>query len=103
MIGRSGNRNRGGSTGRKLVTAYRETAIHIACCLERYGSLTPQQLRALGTGSKTTSILYKDVYGWFERVTRGVYALSPRGRAALEGYPDLAAEYGEMLDGLSSP
>jgi len=62
MIGRSGNRNQGGTQRRqKLVTAYRESAIHIACCLERYGPLTPRQLRGLCAGSKTTSILYKDV------------------------------------------
>ena len=103
MIGRSANRNLGGSTRKKLVTAYRENAIHIACCLERHGSLTPQQLRALGTGSKTTSILYKDVYGWFDRVARGLYALSPRGRAALKDYSDLVGEYGELLDNLPSP
>ncbi len=103
MIGRSGNRNLGGSTREKLVTAYRENAIHVACCLERYGPLTPRQLRALGTGSKTTSILYKDVYGWFDRVARGLYALSPRGRAALKDYSDLVGEYGELLDDLPSP
>jgi hypothetical protein len=103
MIGRSGNRNLGGSTRQKLVTAYRETAIHIACCLERYGPLTPRQLRALGTGSKTTSILYKDVYGWFERVSRGLYALSSLGRAALNDYPDLVGEYATFLDELPSP
>jgi len=103
MIGRSGNRNQGGSTREKLVTAYRENAIHIACCLERYGPLTPQQLRALGTGSKTTSILYKDVYEWFDRVSRGLYALSPRGRTALKDYPDLVAEVGQLLDELLPP
>ncbi len=103
MIGRSGNRNLGGSTQSKLVTAYRENAIHIACCLERYGPLTPRQLRTLGTGSKTTSILYKDVYGWFDRVSRGLYALSPRGRVALKDYPDLVAEAGQLLDELPPP
>jgi hypothetical protein len=103
MIGRSGNRNLGGSTRQELVTAYRETAIHIACCLKRYGPLAPRQLRPLGTGSKTTSILYKDVYGWFERLVRGVYTLSSRGRDALERYPDLVDEYGELLNDLPPP
>ena len=28
---------------------------------------------------KARDILYRDVYGWFERVSRGVYGLSPRG------------------------
>jgi hypothetical protein len=28
-------------------------------------------------------ILYRDVYGWFVRVERGIYALSENGKAAL--------------------
>jgi len=103
MIGRSGNRNLGGSTRKKLVTAYRENVIQIVCCLDRYGSLTPRQLRGLGTGSKTTSILYKNVYGWFVRVDRGLYTLSPPGRAALNDYPELVDEYRAFLDGLPAP
>jgi len=31
----------------------------------------------------SASILRRDVYGWFERVDRGIYALTPRGREAL--------------------
>jgi hypothetical protein len=27
-----------------------------------------------------------DVYGWFERVERGIYALTPSGAAALQTY-----------------
>ena len=103
MIGRSGNRNLGGSTRQKLVTAYRESAIHIACCLDRYGPLTPRQLRVLGTGAKTTSILYKDVYGWFDRLSRGLYALSPLGRTALNEYSVLVDEYAAFLDELPPP
>jgi hypothetical protein len=103
MIGRSADRNQGGSTQQKLITAYRENAVHIACCLERYGPLSLRQLRALGTGSKTFSILYKNVYGWFERVGRGIYGLSPRGRAELIEYPDLVVEYAALLDDRPPP
>jgi hypothetical protein len=92
MAGRSGDYNQGGSVRRPLVTAYRENAIHVACCLERDGALAPRALRALGTGEKTLSILRSNVYGWFERVGYGLYALSRRGRADLSRWPDLAAE-----------
>ncbi len=94
---RTGDFNRAGSTRTKLMTAYRENAIHIACCLESRGRLSPAALRALGTGPKTQSILHFNAYGWFERVDKGVYALSPRGREELKGYPVLARRYKARL------
>ncbi len=93
MAGRSANHNIGGSTRRQLVTAYRENAIHIACCLERFGALKPKQLRAFGTGAKTTSILSSNFYGWFERVARGVYALTAQGKDELGLYPEVVTPY----------
>ncbi|HOS03106.1 MAG TPA: DUF2161 family putative PD-(D/E)XK-type phosphodiesterase [Candidatus Hydrogenedentes bacterium] len=95
--GRSGDFNLGGSARRKLVTAYRENAIHIACCLRRWGNAAPKELRAFGTGPKTLSILYRNVYGWFARTERGRYTLSATGIAALEEYPDLARHYDALL------
>jgi hypothetical protein len=90
---RSGDYNQGGSTRCKLVTAYRENAVQIAACLSALGPRTPAQLRALGTGPKTLAILYRNVYGWFERQDRGLYALGARGCEALADYPELAARY----------
>ena len=42
---RSGDHNRGGSTQRALVTAYREEALFIAQCLEANGPASPRALR----------------------------------------------------------
>jgi hypothetical protein len=93
MAGRSGDFNHGGSARRKLVTAYREKAIHIACCLDLCGPLSPRALRAMGTAPNTQSILYSDYYGWFERVSPGVYSLKQKARAELAEYPDLVEHY----------
>jgi hypothetical protein len=93
MAGRSGDYNRGGSTRRKLVTAYREQAIHIACCLDALGPLAPRQLRAMGTAPNTQSILYSDFYGWFERIAPATYVLRPEGTAELADYPELVERY----------
>jgi hypothetical protein len=90
---RTADYNRAGSNRTKLVTAYRENAIHVACCLRRKGSLAPAQLRALGTGEKTYSILRNNVYGWFERRDDGTWALTDVGGAALADYPALTARY----------
>ncbi len=98
--GRHLDQNIGGSTGRKLVTAYREQALHIACCLERIGPSSPKRLRELGTDPKKTGpILQKDHYGWFERVQNGVYQLSEAGKAGLAEFRELAEYYRAKLEG----
>ena len=51
--GRTGDRNRGGGSNAKIVTAYKETAIFIACALSVLGCSSPASLRKLGTGPKT--------------------------------------------------
>ena len=76
---RSGDYNVGGSTRTTLMTAYRENAILIACCLAKLGPSSPKSLRNLGTGDKTTSILSANHYGWFQRVEKGVYELTDQG------------------------
>jgi hypothetical protein len=78
---RSGDYNVGGSTKTPLMTAYRENAIFIACCLSKLGPSSPKILRDLGTGDKTTSILSANHYGWFQRVEKGVYELTDLGNA----------------------
>ena len=93
MAGRSGDFNEGGSARRKLVTAYRECAIQIASCLDALGPLSTRALRARGTCSRTTAILYDNVYGWFERQGRGVYGLTAKGRKELKDYPELVGAY----------
>jgi hypothetical protein len=100
---RSGDYNLGGSVGRKLVTAYRENAIHVACALEKFGPLSPKHLVKLGTGPKTYSILYDNHYGWFDRIGRGLYELKPQGRAELASYGKLAAHYRRLLKKHKAP
>ena len=98
--GRSTDHNLGGSNRRKILTAYRESAIRIATCLDTHGPLSPKELRAMNTGPKTTPILYNDVYGWFERVGRGLYALRPIGNEGLTEYPELVTQIRKDLDNL---
>jgi len=87
--GRSGDYNGGGVTGRKLVTAYREKALRCALTLHRHGPLAPRQVRDLIASSDAAAILRRNVYGWFRRVERGVYALTPEGEQALREYADV--------------
>jgi len=94
---RSGEYNVAGSVGTKLITAYRENAILVAVALAQHGPMAPRQLRALGTGSRTLSILSNNYYNWFQRVARGVYQLTDQGAADLEGHPDLVKRARERL------
>jgi hypothetical protein len=65
------------------MTAYRQEALRCAARLEA-GPATLREIRAGGDVPRAGPILQTNVYGWFERVGRGVYALSPRGRGALD-------------------
>jgi hypothetical protein len=103
FAGRTGDYNIGGSSKQALVTAYRECAVRVACYLEKYGPLSAAELKALGTGDKTYGILYRNVYGWFERVETGRYGLHKAGRSALAGYPELRASHRKELRRVRAP
>jgi hypothetical protein len=98
LSGRSASYNTGGVNQQQLMTAYRENAIFIACCLQRNGPLTTRALRAIGTGDKTQKILGDNHYGWFNRVSRGVYCLNDKGLQALTAYPELCQLAENLLD-----
>ena len=96
---RSGDHNTGGSAGGPRVTAYREDALRLADELGRRGPLRVKDLREVTGCEKAGDILGKDFYGWFERVSYGVYALTPKGQEALvafagvvEGWRDTATQ-----------
>lgn len=103
MAKRSGDYNQGGSTRRKLVTAYRESALRIACYLDELGPQPPRKLRDRGAGEKTRTILYSNVYGWFDRLGYALYGLNAQGKAALDLYPDLRGQFREELRKQSPP
>ncbi|MCD4829379.1 MAG: hypothetical protein K8R90_08160 [Candidatus Cloacimonetes bacterium] len=90
IAGRAANLNTGGSNSRKRFTAYRQEALHIACCLEKFGNLPPRVCRKLGTATHTGRILITNHYGWFDRVDHGVYALNATGRTALKTWSSAA-------------
>ena len=84
---RAGDPNAGGSTRRvKLVTAYRQEALRVACVLQARGAQSPASLRVDAEAPNAGRILQDDVYGWFERVRRGIYTLTPAGVRALDDF-----------------
>ncbi len=82
---RVGDPNRGGSSTRvPIMTAYRQEALRCAGFLAKNGPMKVAALRAACDAPKAAVILQQDVYGWFERVERGVYTLTPKGKKGLE-------------------
>ena len=95
--GRSIDTNTGGVAGRKIATAYTEKCINIACILDMYGELSPKEVRSYGGDEKCGMIMRMNVYGWFDHVKKGVYAINKAGRKALLEYPELEQYYTEIL------
>jgi hypothetical protein len=77
---RIGDPAAGGSTRQPIMTAYRQQALACAMALAQ-SPARPRDLKA--TTPDAPKILQRNVYGWFVRVERGVYALTDGGRAAL--------------------
>lgn len=108
---RSGDYNTGGVTRAKLVTAYREKTLRVAAAMnaaevEQQSSRESQEGHELQEGTapailsgispaavrdrsgvgSAADILQRNYYGWFRRVSRGRYVLTPAGVQALADY-----------------
>jgi hypothetical protein len=82
---RRGDPALGGSTRRPIMTAYRQQALGCAAALAN-APARPRDLKR--EWPDAPKILQGNVYGWFIRVERGVYALTESGRAALAQWRD---------------
>ncbi|SHG83496.1 hypothetical protein SAMN02745157_4892 [Kaistia soli DSM 19436] len=82
---RRGDPVAGGSTRLPQMTAYRQQALTIADALAA-NSASPRQLKPIAPDA--AKILQTNVYGWFERIERGLYGLTGAGRAALVTWVD---------------
>jgi len=83
---RKGDPTAGGATRTPIMTAYRQQALACAAALQ-VGQQRPRDLRPVAPDA--AKILLSNVYGWFERVDRGIYALSEQGAEALRRWPPL--------------
>lgn len=85
------NSNIGGVNKQKILTAYMEKSIKILCYIGDSECVSLKDIKYICGEEKTSSILQKNVYGWFERVKKGFYKLSKEGREFL-----LSNEYEEV-------
>jgi hypothetical protein len=83
---RIGDPVRGGGNRAPIMTAYRQQALACAAALVE----GPRRVREVKAEvPDAPKILLHNVYGWFTRVERGVYALAEPGRLALQRWPQL--------------
>ena len=85
---RIGDANIGGAVGVPLVTAYRQDALRCAQTLAAHGPMRVGALRAMAGVPASARILQRNVYGWFDRVERGIYRLTPEGGQALSRFAE---------------
>lgn len=86
---RKGDGNAGGSTRRKLMTAYRQDALLCAMHLAQHGPSRVKDVEGATRVVRTAAIFRSNVYGWFAKVDRGIYAATDEGREALTTYADV--------------
>jgi hypothetical protein len=86
-IKRIGDPALGGSTRQPIMTAYRQQALACAASLAE-GPRRTSDLRAVVPNAPT--ILLRNWYGWFTRIERGLYELTPEGALALARWSSLA-------------
>jgi hypothetical protein len=96
FVARAGDPNIGGINKTKIITAYRQDALRCAVELERRVELKASILRDATGVNKAAVILRDNHYGWFERVSRGIYRLTPLGHAGLK-------QHAEFLPTLERP
>ncbi len=90
---RVGDPNLGGTEKRKgIMTAYRQRALAIGRFLDKDGPTKASCIAETLREPKARDILYRNVYGWFDRVSLGVYELSPRGKREIPHWQETAEE-----------
>ena len=85
---RVGDPNTGGTIRRNLVTAYRQDALRCLRVLAENGPTKASKVARRASVEQARRLMADDHYGWFDRVSTGIYDLSPKGRAALADYAD---------------
>ena len=78
---RMGDPNLGGMASKKgVLTSYRQKALKIALYLEKNEAVKASVLSQELEEPKARDVMYKNFYGWFDRVGSGMYALSNKGK-----------------------
>ena len=83
-----GDPNAGGATRHGIVTGYRQDALHCAAYLAEHGPSKGGDVARAVKVPKATRLMADNHYGWFERESRGIYALTPMGSDGLKHWAE---------------
>ena len=84
-----GDPNSGGATRHGLVTGYRQDALKCATFLAISGASRGAVVAKEAGVESATSLMRNNVYGWFDKVEQGVYALNSTGKKGLTDWADV--------------
>ena len=88
---RHGDPNEGGMTSEGLMTSYRQGALRCAKVLHDEGACKASYVAKMAGFDKARNLMAANHYGWFEKIDRGVYGLTPSGAKALDEHADAVA------------
>lgn len=80
---RVGDPNQGGQSRSGLVTAYRQDALKLALFLFEAGASKGADVARETGVAPATRMMRDNHYGWFEKIDKGVYGLTPPGAEAV--------------------
>lgn len=92
---RHGDPNAGGMTREGLMTTYRQGALRCAKVLHDEGACKASYVAKMAGVEKARATMAHNHYGWFEKIDRGIYGLTPEGAKALETH---APQVRSMMD-----
>jgi hypothetical protein len=85
---RHGDPNEGGMTSSGMMTSYRQGALRCAKVLHDEGACKGSYVAKMAGFEKATTLMASNHYGWFEKIDRGVYGLTPLGAKALDEHEE---------------
>lgn len=84
-----GDPNEGGATRHGIVTGYRQDALLCARFLAVHGPSAGAKVKEWAEVPAATNIMAADHYGWFTRVSWGVYDITDAGRKGIKDWGDV--------------
>jgi hypothetical protein len=81
---RTGDPNLGGSAKSGLVTSYRQESERCAGFLVEHGPSKGAVVASGANVEQATTMMRRNVYGWFTKIDVGIYDVSELGRSALD-------------------
>lgn len=85
--------NTGGMTKSKIVTAYRERVINVACFLRMNGPTQVKEIKQATELMDVQSIVSGNHYGWFNRTAKGIYEFEDSQLSKLMEFDALVVFY----------